>query len=179
MKHIQSGDGWPSVSRTTSTAVTGYAEAREVAEQAREREWARPSFGKQLFLGDFRLDLVHPAPRLGDAAVRKGEDFLRTLRRFLEAKVDPQLIERDAQIPDEVVRGLAAIGAFGMTIDEDYGGLGLSHLYYSRALLLVSSYSPAIGTLLSAHQSIARPEVMHSASSRTVRPIRSPVSTST
>ncbi len=138
--------------------VTGYAEARQVAEQARETEWVRPSFGKQLFLGDFRLDLVHPAPRPGAADVRKGEEFLGSLRKFLETKVDARAIERDARIPDEVIRGLASLGAFGMTIEEEYGGLGLSHLYYSKALLLASSYSPAIGTLLSAHQSIGVPQ---------------------
>ncbi|GAA5073832.1 hypothetical protein HNP84_008455 [Thermocatellispora tengchongensis] len=135
-----------------------YARAREVAEQAREKEWTRPSFGKQLFLGDFRLDLVHPAPTLPPEAVEKGEDFLGALRRFLEERVDPAGIERESQIPDEVVKGLAALGAFGITIGEEYGGLGLSHLYYARALSLVASYSPAVATLLSAHQSIGVPQ---------------------
>lgn len=51
--------------------TTDYAKAREVAEQARETEWTRPSFGKQLFLGDFRLDLVHPAPRLTEEEIKK------------------------------------------------------------------------------------------------------------
>ncbi len=36
--------------------------AREVAEHAREAEWRQPSFGKELFLGRLRLDLVHPHP---------------------------------------------------------------------------------------------------------------------
>ena len=115
--------------------MTDYAQARKVAEQARETEWTRPSFGRQLFLGNFRLDLVHPAPpRPAD-----GEAFLRSLRRFLLDRVDPALIERTAVVPDEVVQGLAALGAFGMTIDPEYGGLGLSHLAYARALMLVGS----------------------------------------
>lgn len=138
--------------------TTDYAKAREVAEQARETEWTRPSFGKQLFLGDFRLDLVHPAPRLTEEEIKKGDDFLRALRAFLQEKVDPSLIERTAVIPDEVVKGLAAIGAFGMTTEEEYGGLGLSHLYYCRALALVTSCSPALSALLSAHQSIGVPQ---------------------
>ncbi|MBG0827695.1 acyl-CoA dehydrogenase family protein [Planomonospora sp. ID67723] len=138
--------------------MTDYAKAREVAEQAREKEWARPSFGRQLFLGDFRLDLVHPAPALADAETKKGEEFLRSLRRFLDTRVDPALIERTAQIPDEVVKGLAGLGAFGITIEEEYGGLGLSHLYYGRALMLAGSYCPAVSTLLSAHQSIGVPQ---------------------
>ncbi|GII29416.1 acyl-CoA dehydrogenase family protein [Planotetraspora mira] len=138
--------------------MTDYAKAREVAEQAREKEWARPSFGKQLFLGDFRLDLVHPAPRLSEQETEKGEDFLRALRSFLQDKVDPALIERTAVVPDEVIKGLVALGTFGMTIDEEYGGLGLSHTYYTRALQLTASYSPALSALLSAHQSIGVPQ---------------------
>ena len=46
-------------------------EAREVAESAREAEWKLPSFGKQLFLGNFRLDLIHPQPRLDAQAVTR------------------------------------------------------------------------------------------------------------
>ena len=38
------------------------AESRQVAEEAREAEWTAPSFLKELFLGNFRLDLVHPFP---------------------------------------------------------------------------------------------------------------------
>jgi alkylation response protein AidB-like acyl-CoA dehydrogenase len=67
-------------------------------------------------------------------------------------------IERDAKIPDDVLRGLADLGAFGMKIDEEYGGLGLSNLHYCEALALAGSVSPAIGALLSAHQSIGVPQ---------------------
>ncbi|WP_245930060.1 acyl-CoA dehydrogenase family protein [Allonocardiopsis opalescens] len=133
-------------------------QARKVAEAARESDWRRPSFGKELFLGRLRLDLIHPHPRPDDAAREKGESFLRRLRAFCAEKVDSAVIERDAQIPDEVVRGLMEIGAFGMKIDEEYGGLGLSQLYYNRALMLAGSVSPAIGALLSAHQSIGVPQ---------------------
>ncbi|GAA2366183.1 acyl-CoA dehydrogenase family protein [Nonomuraea africana] len=138
--------------------MTEYARAREVAEQARQVEWERPSFGRQLFLGDFRLDLVHPIPTLDESATKKGEEFVRALRRFLDSRVDPAQIERTAVVPDEVVKGLADLGAFGITIEEEYGGLGLSHLYYSKALMLVGSYCPALSALLSAHQSIGVPQ---------------------
>ena len=74
-------------------------QAREVAEAARESEWKLPSFGKELFLGNFRPDLIHPQPRLDPAAVEKGERFLEQLRDFLESDVDPLEIERDARSP--------------------------------------------------------------------------------
>src|SRR3954468_22577402 len=129
-------------------------EARQVAEAAREQEWRLPSFGKELFLGNFRLDLIHPQPRLDAAAIEKGERFLATLREFLESEVDPLQIERDAKIPDAVIEGFKRIGAFGMKVSQEYGGLGLSQVYYNRALQMVGVWHGSLGALLSAHQSI-------------------------
>ncbi|MGB8879563.1 MAG: acyl-CoA dehydrogenase family protein [Solirubrobacteraceae bacterium] len=129
-------------------------EARDVVEAARESEWKLPSFGKQLFLGDFRLDLIHPQPRLDPEAIEKGERFLSELQTVLAAEVDPLEIERDAKIPDRVVDALKGIGALGMKVPTEYGGLGLSQVYYAKALSLAGNYSSAICTLLSAHQSI-------------------------
>ncbi|MEU0115796.1 acyl-CoA dehydrogenase family protein [Streptomyces bobili] len=133
-------------------------EARQVAEAAREQDWRKPSFAKELFLGRFRLDLIHPHPLPADEAVRRGEQFLAKLHEFCETRVDGALIEREARIPDEVVRGLKELGALGMKIDPKYGGLGLTQVYYNKALALVGSASPAIGVLLSAHQSIGVPQ---------------------
>src|SRR6266568_7934861 len=136
----------------------GEREARRTAEEAREAGWHRPSFGKQLFLGDFRLDLIHPHPRPSEEATALGEDFCARLRAFCEESVDGAQIERDAQIPDDVVRGLASLGAFGMKIAPEYGGLGLTNLYYNRALIIAGSASPVLAALLSAHQSIGVPQ---------------------
>ena len=136
----------------------GEREARQVAEEAREAGWELPSFGKQLFLGEFRLDLIHPHPRPSEESSRRGEEFCARLREFCETSVDGALIEREDRIPDDVVRGLAALGAFGMKIAPEYGGLGLSYLYYNRALIIAGSVSPALWGLLSAHQSIGVPQ---------------------
>ncbi|MDO0925469.1 acyl-CoA dehydrogenase family protein [Streptomyces sp. TG1A-8] len=144
----------PTTPRTTVTE----REAREVAEAARERNWRKPSFARELFLGRFRLDLIHPHPLPDPESVRRGEEFLARLRAFCETAVDPARIEREARIPDEVVAGLKELGALGMKIDPEYGGLGLSQLYYNKALALVGSVSPAVGALLSAHQSIGVPQ---------------------
>ncbi|MYW01863.1 acyl-CoA dehydrogenase family protein [Streptomyces sp. SID3343] len=133
-------------------------EARKVAEEARQQDWDKPSFAKELFLGRFRLDLVHPHPQAGAEEIRRGEEFLAILREFLTTRVDPTVIERDARIPDDVIKGLAEIGALGMKIDTEYGGLGLSQLYYNKALVLVGSVNAALGALLSAHQSIGVPQ---------------------
>jgi alkylation response protein AidB-like acyl-CoA dehydrogenase len=136
-----------------STEVTE-RQARAVAEAAREREWKLPSFGRELFLGNFRLELISPQPRLDAAAVEKGEAFLARLREFLVTSVDPLEIEREARIPERVLDGLKQLGALGMKVPATYGGLGLSQVYYNRALALAGVWHASLSALLSAHQSI-------------------------
>lgn len=143
---------------TTKKPTVSEREARQVAEAAREQHWRKPSFAKELFLGRFRLDLIHPHPLPADEDVRRGEEFLARLREFCETRIDSALIEREARIPDEVIAGLKELGALGMKIDPKYGGLGLTQVYYNRALALAGSANPAVGALLSAHQSIGVPQ---------------------
>jgi alkylation response protein AidB-like acyl-CoA dehydrogenase len=132
-------------------------EARAVAEAARETGWDRPSFAKGLYLGSFDLSLVHPWPAPDPAHVDRGEAFMAKLTQ-LARTMDGRVIEREAKIPDEYLQGLADLGVFGMKIPEEYGGLGLSLVYYGRALALLGSVHPSLGALLSAHQSIGVPE---------------------
>lgn len=147
----------PTTPPTPKPTVTE-REARQVAEAAREQGWRKPSFAKELFLGRFRLDLIHPHPLPPAEDTRRGEEFLARLRDFCETKIDAARIEREARIPDEVVNGLKELGALGMKIDTKYGGLGLTQVYYNKALALVGSANPALGALLSAHQSIGVPQ---------------------
>jgi alkylation response protein AidB-like acyl-CoA dehydrogenase len=143
---------------STQQANVSEAQARQVAEEARETEWAKPSFGKELFLGRFRPDLIHPHPQPSEEQRREGEEFLAKLEAFLRQEVDPAVIEADAKVPEHVIKGLADLGCLGMKIDKKYGGLGLSQVYYNRALSLVGSVHGSLSTLLSAHQSIGVPE---------------------
>jgi len=99
-----------------------------VAEEAREGTWRKASFGNELFLGRFRLELIHPHPQGDPEAGARGREFLARLRAFCESRVDPTVIERDGRVPDRMFAGLAEVGALGMKIDVEYGGLGLSHV---------------------------------------------------
>src|SRR5581483_7211687 len=142
----------------TATSQVTEKQAREVAEAARETDWKKPSFAKELFLGRFDLDLVHPHPTGDPATVQKGEEFLKRLRAFCETEIDPYVIEREDRIPDKVVQGFRDLGCFGMKIPTEYGGLGLSQVYYNKACALAGSMHPTLSTLLSAHQSIGVPQ---------------------
>ncbi|PYO71606.1 MAG: acyl-CoA dehydrogenase [Gemmatimonadetes bacterium] len=134
------------------------AEAREVAEAAREEQWAAPSFVRELFLGNLRMDLIHPYPEQDPDEVSRAKPFLDKLERFLREDVDSDRIDREGEIPENVIQGLRELGAFGIKIPREYGGLGLSQLSYMKAIELVSSVDGSLTALLSAHQSIGVPQ---------------------
>ena len=132
-------------------------EARQVAEAARETEWSKPSFVRELFLGKLDLDLIDPPPALDPDEQARAAKFMDELRVFL-ATIDGEQIEQDGKVPDVAIAHLRRIGAFGIKIPREYGGLGLSQTSYNRAISLISTKCAAIGVLLSAHQSIGVPQ---------------------
>ena len=146
-----------SIDDRTHSAYVDEKLARQVAEDAREQGWERPSFAKGLYMGDFNWSLIHPHPQPDPLSAARGSEFLKKLRSTLET-FDSARIETESRIPDSYIDALREIGAFGMKIPLEYGGLGLSLLDYGRALMLVGSVNPSMGALLSAHQSIGVPE---------------------
>jgi alkylation response protein AidB-like acyl-CoA dehydrogenase len=132
-------------------------EARRVAEASREAEWTRPSFLRELFLGSFRLDLLHPFP-LGAEPRPQFEAFYRAMQEFLRERVDPRRIDETGEYPPEVVAGLKKLGAFGMKIPTEYGGLGFTAVEYAQVMELLGSWDGNLSALLSAHQSIGVPQ---------------------
>jgi alkylation response protein AidB-like acyl-CoA dehydrogenase len=141
----------------SSQPLASEQEAREVAEAAREKEWQAPSFVRELFEGSFRLDLVHPFPAPDPADLERARPFMERLDRFLRERVDSDRIDREGKIPEDVIQGLRDIGAFGIKIPTEYGGLGLSQYSYTHAIAKVTSQDGNLTALLSAAQSIGVP----------------------
>lgn len=141
----------------TAAPLATEAEAREVAEAAREKEWVEPSFVRELFEGDYRFGLIHPYPEADPTDLARAQPFMERLERFMREKVDSDKIDREGKIPEDVIQGLRDIGAFGIKIPEEYGGLGLSQISYTRAIALVTSVDGSLTALLSASQSIGVP----------------------
>src|SRR5271156_5169444 len=104
------------------------------------------------------MEQMSPFPLQPDEDREKGDAFLGRLSNFLVEHVDPDEIDRTGEIPDEVIVGLAKLGAFGIKISTEYGGLGLSQTNYCRAGMLLGSYCGNLTALLSAHQSIGVPQ---------------------
>ena len=130
-------------------------EALAVAEASRQKQWKQPSFLKELFLGNFRLDLIHPYPIRQEPR----EEFAAFDERFVRLMdtVDPAEIDRTGEYPQHLLDGLREIGAFGMKIPQKYGGLGFTNSEYQEIMEYVGRLCGNTSALLSAHQSIGVP----------------------
>lgn len=124
----------------------------ERIEEARERLTGR-SFMAGLFLGRPDFTLLLPPAEAPEQHVL-WETFRRQLETFLTTQVDPDEIERTGKIPDSVLKGLFALGAFAMKIPKEYGGLGFSYTNYGRALTLMASWSNILALTVAVPQSI-------------------------
>lgn len=136
----------------------GAVDAMEVAEASRETEWEKPSFVGQLFLGNLNLDLIHPFPEQPAADKAEADDFLRKLERFLAENVDADKIDQQGEYDYSLFDGFNQLGAWGMKIPKEYGGLGFSATNYNRAIGLVATWCGSSVAWLSAHQSIGVPQ---------------------
>ena len=130
----------------------GFLEGVRAVEAARE-SMRRPSFMSGLFAGEPDFALLAPS----ESDTRRDaefETFFQRLEAFLREEVDAEQIERDSEIPRSVLTGLAELGAMGINIPQEYGGLGATQRQYNRVLQLVGSHCNTLALLLSAHQSI-------------------------
>jgi len=141
----------------TSKMSAGQRAALELTEAAREVAQA-PSFVSGLFMGSVDFARIRPFPMQSAEDRDQGDAFLEKLETLLRKKVDPDEIDRTGEIPEAVIEELAKLGAFGIKIPTQYGGLGLSQTNYCRAAMLLGGYCGNLTALLSAHQSIGVPQ---------------------
>jgi len=97
-----------------------------------------------------RLFASYALPTMSAAAT----DFVERLRPVLVEQVDPERIDREAEIGEEVFAAFREIGAFGIKIPTAYGGLGLSQSEYHTVATLLGSHDASTTVLISAHNSI-------------------------
>lgn len=147
----------PAKSSGTSGPVSE-KEARRVAESARESRWEGVTFMRDLYLGDFRFELIDPYPEPDAFIGDRAQEYMDRMRTFLREEVDSDRIDREGKIPQSVVDRLREMGAFGLKIPQEYGGLGFNQSEYGAIMSVVGSQDGNLVALLSAHQSIGVPQ---------------------
>ena len=131
----------------------GQRAALQVTEAARESH-DDLSFVAHLFMGRFRPGKLYPVTEIDPAEKPRADQFLADLAAFLKASVDADEIDRTGEIPDHVMAGLARLGAYGIKVPREYGGLGFSQTTYCRACMLMASHCGNIFAHISVHQSV-------------------------
>ncbi len=135
----------------------GQRAALQVTEAARESH-DELSFVAHLFMGRFRPEKLYPLKDVDAEEKARGENFLGELGAFLHERVDADLIDRTGEISDEVMVGLARLGAYGIKVPRAYGGLGFSQTTYCRACMLIASHCMNTFAHVSVHQSVGVPQ---------------------
>lgn len=129
----------------------------KLAESSRE-EWRKTSFLKELFMGNFFYDLIHPFPEKKGMENEAFLDFLSRYKTFLTNEVDSNLIDREGKIPPEIIERLKSLKAFALKIGKEYGGHGFTQSEYNEILKVTATKDANLVALLSAHQSIGVPQ---------------------
>jgi|YNPBryunderm2012_1023409.scaffolds.fasta_scaffold17781_2 acyl-CoA dehydrogenase family protein 9 len=133
--------------------------AAQIAEQKKQVEELlagadKLGFAKNLFFGRFRGDLLFPYPQLPPDLQQQAEEAAAKVQRFADERIDHMKIDREARIPDEVVKGLGELGVLGMTIPKEYGGLGFNQQQYLRTMEILGGHDASVAVFVNAHQSI-------------------------
>src|SRR5262249_32132042 len=107
-----------------------------------------------LFRGEFRSQVVFPYPELPPAKKAEADAAVAEVRKFVEEHIDPAEIDRIADIPPSVVRGLPGLGVLGMTAPKEYGGRGFSQSQYCRIMEVIGGHCSSTAIFVNAHHSI-------------------------
>src|SRR6202043_453879 len=117
----------------TSKMSEGKRAALELTEASRDPLDDRGSFASNLFIGRYNFARIHPYPEQSAEDRAAGEEFLGSLKKYLRENIDADEIDRTGEIQQKNIDDLFAMGAFGVKIPKQYGGLGLSQVNYGRA----------------------------------------------
>ncbi|MBI2813549.1 MAG: acyl-CoA dehydrogenase family protein [Opitutae bacterium] len=135
----------------------GQRAALQITEAARESH-DDLSFVAHLFMGRWKPEKLYPVTEVDAEEKARADKFLAELAIFLREKVDADRIDRTGEIPDEVLAGLAQLGAYGIKVPQKYGGLGFSQTTYGRVCQLIASHCTNTFAHLSIHQSVGVPQ---------------------
>jgi acyl-CoA dehydrogenase family protein 9 len=111
-------------------------------------------FAKGLFLGNFVADWVMPYPRLAQEQQAEVENALAEIRQMLDRELDPDWIDRNADIPKNLIEGLGRTGVLGMTAPREFGGRGFSQMQNCRVLEEIGKRCASTSVFVNAHHSI-------------------------
>lgn len=129
-------------------------ESKKLAEELLFSGKPKPSFAKWLFFGVFDAARVMPYPEVSLEEKLEVEALIKRTQAFMDKELDPDQIDRQAAIPEKVIRGFGELGILSLTIPREYGGLGMSQYAYCRVMEEIARRCAATALFINAHQSV-------------------------
>jgi alkylation response protein AidB-like acyl-CoA dehydrogenase len=111
-------------------------------------------FAKGLFFGHFNAPLVFPYPQLSKEEAPVVAHAVDEVQRYVDEHIDAAAIDRNAEIPQDVIAGLGRLGVLGMTAPKEYGGRAFSQLGYTRIMEIIGGHCAGTAVFVNAHHSI-------------------------
>src|SRR2546430_4224258 len=91
------------------------------------------------------------------------QDILATVRDFTNREIIPVAteLEHGDEYPAQIVEGMKKLGLFGLTIGEEYGGLGASLLIYALAVEEIARGWMSVSGIINTHFIVAHMIARH------------------
>ncbi|GFY75990.1 very long-chain specific acyl-CoA dehydrogenase, mitochondrial [Trichonephila inaurata madagascariensis] len=113
------------------------------------------SFVMSIFKNQLKTEQIFPYP---DVLTPDEKSTLAMIldapKKFFEEVNDPDKNDKLERVEPELMKQLGELGAFGLQVPEEYGGVGLNNTQYGRMVELVGRHDLGVGITLGAHQSI-------------------------
>uniref|UniRef100_A0A7N5JR02 Very long-chain specific acyl-CoA dehydrogenase, mitochondrial n=1 Tax=Ailuropoda melanoleuca TaxID=9646 RepID=A0A7N5JR02_AILME len=113
------------------------------------------SFAVGMFKGQLTTDQVFPYPSvLNEEQTQFLKELVGPVSRFFEEVNDAAKNDMLEKVEETTMQGLKELGAFGLQVPSELGGVGLCNTQYARLVEIVGTHDLGVGITLGAHQSI-------------------------
>ncbi|KRY29568.1 Very long-chain specific acyl-CoA dehydrogenase, mitochondrial, partial [Trichinella spiralis] len=113
------------------------------------------SFAMNIFRGQIQVEQMFPFPQVLNDESRATLDLLvEPTEKFFREVNDADRNDTLATIEQSQFDQLRELGAFGLQVPTELGGLGLSNTEYARLVEIVGAHDLGVAIMLGAHQSI-------------------------
>ncbi|XP_029784324.1 very long-chain specific acyl-CoA dehydrogenase, mitochondrial isoform X1 [Suricata suricatta] len=127
----------------------------EASTREKQAKAESKSFAAGMFLGQLTTEQVFPYPSvLNEEQTQFLKELVGPVSRFFEEVNDPAKNDMMEKVEETTMQGLKELGAFGLQVPSELGGVGLCNTQYARLVELVGAHDLGVGITLGAHQSI-------------------------
>jgi len=141
--------------RAQSTAPAAKSKSDQAEKKMRKPAVHSKSFVQNMFRGMIEPEQAFPYPNVLNMEQRETLEMLvPPTEKFMTEVNDPLKNDALETVPEDTVQGMRELGAFGLQVPEDLGGVGLNNTQYARLTEIVGGNDLGVGIFIGAHQSI-------------------------